>query len=920
MELEIASPLFVVDSSTEGDQRNSTTADLGNGRLLISWIDNRRDGNGYSIESRIFDYNGNALTDPFQVNTHTISDQVNPSIQTFTDGSFAIAWQSFGQDEFRSDIRHTIRDGQYGVFTQRFEADGSRIGDENQVNTTVRGNQTEPQFVLLDDGGYIISWQHINRIYDPEEVDGPFFGNTHFGQRYLADGTPVGEEFEWNIRDADVFDSLDNFHNVQFYPLPNGEVVGIFTQVGGSTYVAHFSQQGELNGEPYSTEGSELLGSAEGSAFAVLPDGGYVVAAEYAETNKPGKIWVQRFDSSGAPTGELILVAEEQSGPSTHIWVYDVIALSDGGFIVSWAQDYRWSRAVSVQIYNSDGSARGEVTELSPPNMYAYPQEISLLEGDRILVSWSSNTGFSHGLNYGLDVFAQVYQLPEEGSASLFTEESDAVVLPGALHSVIALEGDDSITGTYQADTIRGGAGADDVAGAGGNDYLLGEEGDDQLTGGLGQDIILGNQGTDILLGNAGNDYLSGGQGGDTLKGGAGDDTILGGAGQNSIWGGAGNDLIMSSTREDMPDYVDERIELNVSNFVLGGQGDDTIFGQFGHDTLVGGRGNDLIDGGRYGYDSLTGGSGDDEISNGLFNYGNSGNDTIYLTELGNVLAPWFQPGVIHGGKGIDTLSLATAENSGRESWVVDFSTGQIFRGNTLGYYSEEEYAWSVRGIENVSATNGSIHLTFIGNSRGNTVSIGYSDNHVSTAGGDDVVVSAVTQSQVVRRSNYNVTRNTIDTGSGNDSVWAGTSDDRIHGGKGDDFLSAGWFNDTVKGGSGDDHILGGHGKDFLKGGEGSDIVIGGAGHDTVAGNSGNDQLTGGGGQDVFVFNGRREMGDDTITDFSIQDDVISFGKGIELSDLEFLETEGSTIVTWSSGSIYLSEVLNLDETHFLFS
>jgi Ca2+-binding RTX toxin-like protein len=83
-------------------------------------------------------------------------------------------------------------------------------------------------------------------------------------------------------------------------------------------------------------------------------------------------------------------------------------------------------------------------------------------------------------------------------------------------------------------------------------------------------------------------------------------------------------------------------------------------------------------------------------------------------------------------------------------------------------------------------------------------------------------------------------------------------------------------------GGSGNDRLLGDAGRDLLRGGNGRDQLFGGGGNDTLFGNAGddvlsggrgNDQLTGGRGSDTFVFN-RRE-GNDTITDFAVNEDVL---------------------------------------------
>jgi Ca2+-binding RTX toxin-like protein len=59
-----------------------------------------------------------------------------------------------------------------------------------------------------------------------------------------------------------------------------------------------------------------------------------------------------------------------------------------------------------------------------------------------------------------------------------------------------------------------------------------------------------------------------------------------------------------------------------------------------------------------------------------------------------------------------------------------------------------------------------------------------------------------------------------------------------------------------------------------INGGGGKQIIVGSAYDDTFTGSSGSDTLTGGDGRDTFVFNNRSE-GIDTITDFTVADDVL---------------------------------------------
>jgi hypothetical protein len=114
-----------------------------------------------------------------------------------------------------------------------------------------------------------------------------------------------------------------------------------------------------------------------------------------------------------------------------------------------------------------------------------------------------------------------------------------------------------------------------------------------------------------------------------------------------------------------------------------------------------------------------------------------------------------------------------------------------------------------------------------------------------------------------------------------------------LNGGTGNDLLVAGSHGDTLVGNAGDDKLVGGAGNDHL---------LGGSGDDTLFGGNGNDYLSGGAGNDAFVF-GSNFTGNATIADFDHTHDQLWLGSGITVSnevdsgsDLLMLLSGGSTI------------------------
>jgi Ca2+-binding RTX toxin-like protein len=236
-------------------------------------------------------------------------------------------------------------------------------------------------------------------------------------------------------------------------------------------------------------------------------------------------------------------------------------------------------------------------------------------------------------------------------------------------------------------DYIDGGAGNDTMIGGYGDDtYVVNSSGDviiESSVGGSGLDYVLAytnytlpenverlvyNGTTSFVgVGNNSDNYLQGGLGDDQLSGQNGDDLIYGGAGSDAIFGGSGHDIasysgnyteynlsfsitgavrVTSSQGTDLLTGI-ERIEFggggfynvrvgdggdnrltsdpNVTSFLFGGGGNDTLTGGIGNDNLAGSSGNDVLIGG-YGSDVLTGGVGADKFR---FNAKTEGIDLI---------------------------------------------------------------------------------------------------------------------------------------------------------------------------------------------------------------------------------------------------------------------------------------------------
>ncbi len=195
---------FMVNTSTSGMQHHADTVKLKNGDFVVAWVDTGQQSTG--IYGQRFDSTGNKLGGEFQVNSYTASDQQEPAVTALDDGGFVVSWQSNGQDG----------DG-YGIFAQRYDASGNAVGSEFQVNTTTSNSQEFSTGEGLSDGGFLIAWTSNLQ-------DGSGYGV--FGQRFDQNGSSVGNEFQINTYTTNDQD------RISLAQLANGNVIATWDSNG----------------------------------------------------------------------------------------------------------------------------------------------------------------------------------------------------------------------------------------------------------------------------------------------------------------------------------------------------------------------------------------------------------------------------------------------------------------------------------------------------------------------------------------------------------------------------------------------------------------------------------------------------------------------------------------------------------------
>jgi hypothetical protein len=144
------------------------------GDFLVVWqkdgVDG--DGDGPGIFGQRFNSEGAKVGPEFQINSYTTGVQSEPFVRADEDGRFLVVWRSEGQDGNLA-----------GVFGQRLDPFGRRIGGEFQINTFTILDQDAPQ-VASDGRGFVAVWQSQNE-------DGSGVGIFGRKQGFVARGLSV---------------------------------------------------------------------------------------------------------------------------------------------------------------------------------------------------------------------------------------------------------------------------------------------------------------------------------------------------------------------------------------------------------------------------------------------------------------------------------------------------------------------------------------------------------------------------------------------------------------------------------------------------------------------------------------------------------------------------------------------------------
>ena len=372
----------LINTTTTGVQYRPSIAVANDGSYVVVWSSNGQDGDTWGVYAQRFDANGTKIGGEVQVNQTTADSQswaevaIDPA-----SGEYVVVWRSMGQDSGATQ----------GVYMRRFDANSVAQSAETLVNTTVAGDQAEPDIAMDAAGGFVIVWSGQGS----GDSDGIFM------QRYDQLGNPLGGETLVNsfttgdqLQARIAMDDAGNYVVIWRSAGQDGTTYGVYGQRFNAAGVA---QGSEFRVNP--------LGEDRGSAAAVAmtATGEFVVSWRDVDTEF---IRAQRYDAAGVAQGGALTVSQATADSVINT---DVAINTAGDFVVSWdeyellALDFT---GVFAQRFDASGNLVGPQFEVNTTtNGLQNSPSMSLEDNGRLRIVWGGG-----GPGDGSGIFLQQYR------------------------------------------------------------------------------------------------------------------------------------------------------------------------------------------------------------------------------------------------------------------------------------------------------------------------------------------------------------------------------------------------------------------------------------------------------------------------------------------------------------------------------
>ena len=308
-----------------------------------------------------------ALGNEFVVNNTTLKHQRRPSIATDANGNFIITWayEITKWHQNSTTVTHLNAD----IYARVYQSDGTPLGNEFRVNSSVNNSLTNPDVAMNANGKSVVIWQDFNL------VTGGISTSDVYAQCFNTNGLPIGGEIKINqfiknltepgsiaglprVAPKVAMDASGGFvvtwhslaqDNADLHPEHTRQTHGVFAR----RYLANCSPaDDEFQVNTFTT--SDQINPD----VTMADNGDFVITWESRDQDASGRsIYAQRFLADGSKAGVEFRVSSDLFVQETA----SIASSATGDFVITWdsvGQDGS-SDGVYAQLYQADGTKVG---------------------------------------------------------------------------------------------------------------------------------------------------------------------------------------------------------------------------------------------------------------------------------------------------------------------------------------------------------------------------------------------------------------------------------------------------------------------------------------------------------------------------------------------------------------------------------
>ena len=371
-----------------------------------------------SIYGQRFDASGAALSGQSEMNNLSSHTDVEPRVAKADDGSFVVSWRH-DEEGVEFDSNETM--------VRRFATSGEPIGLQQLVRRAFLFSSS-PSLAVNPDGAFVLAW---SEAYGCESGGFNVACMPIFARRYDSAGSGLGGLISVELEIAPAFVHIKSSVAMD----SSGGFVAIWAPSQPPSPKGVVGQRYAANGSPVGASFEISATSGPPSAVAMAPDGTFVVTwksfGSSGSDNDGSSIQARRYDANGVAQGGEFQVNVVTAG---HQQLPSISLASNGGFVIAWVSDSSAGTdtsgpSIQARRFLADGTAVGgqfQVNSLldlseSSPRVAVRP------DGDFVIV-WASSTGAS--THFFSSIEAQRYtpaalESPETTCDDFFDNDED---------------------------------------------------------------------------------------------------------------------------------------------------------------------------------------------------------------------------------------------------------------------------------------------------------------------------------------------------------------------------------------------------------------------------------------------------------------------------------------------------------------